>query len=251
MKFSYFRTILGIYLTWHFSGLINHAEELFGDYMPFDYKLVPTYDFFPNILNHINATYFVVFLAFVSAFFALARGTYRRVSALILWYGWACLVNRNPLISNPGIPYVGWLLLASACIRNDRIPPRIFWLAWFLMGLGYTISGIHKLQCQSWIDGSALEHVLNSPLARNNLLRDMLMSMPKPFLMVSTWLSLVLEILFLPLGMFYNTRFAFWILYMVFQLAIVTVVNFTDLTLGVLMIHVFTFDMEWIKQKKN
>ncbi len=42
---------------------------------------------------------------------SLLLGTLRRTTCLLLWYGWACLFNRNNLISNPGIPYVGMMFL--------------------------------------------------------------------------------------------------------------------------------------------
>src|SRR5215468_6604128 len=36
---------------------------------------------------------------------------YHRTAALLLWYLSACLFGRNPLISNPALPFIGWLLL--------------------------------------------------------------------------------------------------------------------------------------------
>jgi hypothetical protein len=74
------------------------------------------------------------------------------IFAFILWYQWACLLNINVFISNPGIPYVGWLLLAHAFLSiyyevyevceaygttetNSKYMSiryhRYMWLAWF------------------------------------------------------------------------------------------------------------------------
>ncbi len=249
MKFTYFRVIFGIYLTWHFAELIPYAQELFGDQMPYSPNLSPTYDIFPSILNFMNAQLFVVTLVIFSIIFTM--GFWHRFCAFILWYGWATLLNRNIFISNPGIPYVGWLLLACLFVdgRTNKIPPKIYWLAWFIMAFGYTASGLHKLQCQSWLDGSALEAVLNNPLARDNILRDMVLWLPPIYLKLGTWFGLALEILFLPLGTFYHTRCWFWLTYVMFHLGIVLLINFTDLTLGMLMIHLFTFDENWIPTK--
>jgi hypothetical protein len=111
-----------------------------------------------------------------------------------------------------------------------------------LISLGYTISGIHKLDCPSWLDGSALEHILRGPLARDTFLKDYILSMPQPILKLSTWFSLFLEISFLPIGTFYYMRPIYWIASLIFHISIIVLINFTDLTLGVLMIHIFTFE---------
>lgn len=257
-----FRILLGLYLVYHFVTLLPDAEELFGRDMLFDYKLSPVYGLYPNVLEYVNATAFIVFLLVVSIVFTCER--YPRVCALVLYYGWACLLNRNPLIHNPGLAYVGWILLAMTLviedkarvlfhtnnkflqyIQRDKFPPRIFWAGWILMTLGYTCSGLHKLiNSPSWVDGSALQHVLESPLARDNMLRDLIVQYPT-FLKYSTWFSLFLEISYLPLGVFYHTRLPYWLLYVGFHMGILCLINFTDLTLGVLTIHMLTFDWRW------
>jgi len=263
-----FRITLGVYLFFHFLQLIPYAEELFGNQMPYDYKLSPVYGVLPNILDYINATYFVIFLTFISLIFTIEL--YPKRCAFILWYGWAALFNRNILIHNPGLPYVGWILLALIFVENDpnkipfesnnwflnhiqkdQIPKRVFWSGWILLTTGYTASGLHKLVTSpSWIDGTALQHVLEGCLARDNFLRDIIVQFPF-FLKLSTWLSLFLEISFLPLGVFYYTRCVYWIMYMGLHLGILMLINFTDLTIGVLMIHLFTFDWDWVINISN
>ena len=257
-----FRIIIGLYLTVHFLELVPWAEELFGNKMPFDPTLSPIYGIFPNILNVVNATMFLSCLTILAM--CLTIEFYPRICAPILWYGWAAMFNRNPLISNPGLPYVGWLLLGLIFVEkriDDHLPykhpffkwlfrykihHRVYWSAWILMALGYTVSGLHKLNVSpSWIDGTALEHVLNSPLARDNFLRDFLIQYPT-FLKYNTWFSLFLEISFLPLGTFYYTRPIYWLMYMGFHLGILCLINFSDLTWGVMMVHFFTFDSTWI-----
>ncbi len=247
-----FRCLFGVYLTLHFVELIPYATELFGPTgMIDDPALNPTYEIFPNILNVVNPTIFMISLVCVSILFA--TGHYWRSAAIYLWYGWACLLNRNVLITNPGIAYVGWLLLAMVLIPPDsknRVPRDIYWAAWVLSCLGYTLSGIHKLQCASWIDGSALLHVLSSPIARDNFLVDLLVQSPPIVLKISTWGSLALEIAALPLGLFVHTRKWIWIALLLMHLGVMFLIDFVDLTLGVLMIHFFTFDLNWLSKKK-
>src|SRR5947207_183292 len=131
MLFMQFRAIFGIYLTIHFVSLFLYADELFGKRMPFDPKLGPTYHIFPNILNYVDAQLFLVFLSVISILFTI--GYQHQICAIILWYGWAALLNRNVLIYNPGIPYVGFLLLAMSILPNNdnsKMAKSIFWLSW-------------------------------------------------------------------------------------------------------------------------
>jgi hypothetical protein len=210
--------------------------------MPYDYTLSPTYGIFPNVLEFVDPTFFLIIL--IGASLHMAFNMFPRISAAILFYGWACLLNRNVFISNPGMPYVGFILLSSTLIERqyDQVHKRLIWVAWFLLGIGYTASGIHKLQCPSWIDGTAVLHVLNSPLARNNFIRNFIVALPIDCLKLMTWGSLFLEISYLPLGVFYHTRFFYWIASMMFHLGILLTINFTDLTIGMIMIHLFVYE---------
>src|SRR5690606_34884204 len=105
---------------------------------------------------------------------------------VVLWFGWAALFNRNNLISNPGVPYVGLLLLMIAIVPDgepgrwrgrpvapgDWFMPAAVWRGvWFLLAAGYTFSGLAKLGSPSWVDGTALHHLISNPLARPSLLR--------------------------------------------------------------------------------
>jgi hypothetical protein len=246
-QYSVTRVILGLYLLYHFAEIIFYADELLGSSMPYNPELGPTYNtiFFLNVFNWIDAK-LVISIAFVPII-CFTVGMYPRINAIITWLIWASAVNRNVLISNPGIPYIGWVLLFFACLNNDNVHRKnMYWLAWFMMALGYTMSGLHKLDCPSWLDGTALTHVLNSPLARDNFVRDFVLSMPNIILKLATWFSLFLEISFLPLGVFYYTRIVYWFTYLFFHIGIIMTINFADLTFGVFMIHILTFDIEWI-----
>ena len=332
LQFKIFRFVFGIYLVWHFYSLTDFAIELFSNEGMIPYPdSNPTWSTWikhvPSNLIPINAVHINGFLniMIVSAFF-FALGMSQILNSLIVWYGWAFFFNRNNFIANPGLPYVGWLLLACAIIPNpgpllvwpfislqelqhindfrawtfskskktpscqyhkkekhnededidDKIkatttstdnrvkmyntlqptdsdwnmPPLVFWGAWFLMAFGYTVSGIHKLQCESWVDGSALLHVLESLLARDNQLVKLLIELmdSNPLIMkFLTWSSLFLEISFLPLGIFDRLRFSYWISFLAMHIGIMCLIDFTDLTLGVLMIHLFTFDKRWLR----
>ena len=271
-QFKFFQFFFGSYLTIHFAQLIPHVTELFSrDGIIADPRWSPTYGLLPNILNVIDhsptfLSIFLFILTCLSVMFAL-RLVAPRVIALLLWYGWACLLNRNVFISNPGIPYVGLLLLGFSLITftksnknngedeqlelDPHVFPWLYWGGWTLYALGYTISGLHKLQSPSWVDGSALRHVLQSPLSRDNVLCHHLLDMHPLVLQISTWASLFVEITFLPLGIFYHTRKPYWFAFLALHLGVLLVINFTDLTMGVLMMHFFLLDLRWFFPKRT
>lgn len=262
-----YQLVFGFYLTQHFAQLIPHVTELFSRAgMIADPQWIPTYGYFPNILHLIDyspelLSIFVIALTCLSVIFAL-RLLAPRLIAFLLWYGWACLLNRNVLILNPGIPYVGLLLLAFSLISfknsqkadedneelelNPQVFPWLYWGGWTLYALGYTISGLHKLQSPSWIDGSALSHVLKSPLSRNNYFCQFLLQANPAVLQLFTWTSLFAEISFFPLGLFYHTRKFYWFAFLAFHIGVLTLINFADLTCGILAMHFFLFDSRWL-----
>ena len=270
-QFTVFRVLFGTYLAVHFFMQLPHAAELFSNAGVLgDARLNPLYGLFPNPL----ATEwggapgfvagFITALALASVCFGL--GVWRRMMALLLWFGWAALFNRNNLISNPSLPYVGLLLLFCALVpsgepfsvtgRNKRpaawyFPRMVFRGAWFLMAAGYTFSGLVKLQSPSWVDGSALWHLVNNPLARPGWFRDLMLGAPDWIFHVLTWSALAAEIFFLPLCLWRRGRLIAWAFMLVMHLGILLVVDFADLTLGMVILHLFTFDPAWFPARND
>jgi hypothetical protein len=263
-QFAAFRVLFGLYLVWHFLSLMPYAGELFArDGVFADPSLSPTYHVFPNILLLFDASPLGVqlFLAVLTILACcILAGYYRRVAAILVWYGWACLLNRNPLISNPSIPYVGLILLSLAFIPSGeslsratqeqtarwQFPRSIYIVSWILLAVGYTFSGIVKLDSPSWVDGSAMMHLVTNPLARPGIFRDLFISLPPFLTSLATYFSLAGEILFLPLSLSRYTRFIAWLWLCAMHIGILSMVAFADLTIGMLMIHLFLFDPEWL-----
>jgi predicted DCC family thiol-disulfide oxidoreductase YuxK/uncharacterized membrane protein YphA (DoxX/SURF4 family) len=264
-QFALFRMIFGLYLMVHFIMLLPVSAEIWGSSgMVADVTLNLTYGVFPNILYLFNSP--TIVMAFIGLLillsFFVTIGFYRRVSTLLLWYGWACLFHQNNLILNPGLPMVGWLLLAMALIpkgegwgverreENWAMPAILYWGAWIIAGVAYTISGIDKALAPSWQDGSAILHLLNNPLARDYFMRDVFLALPEIALQLLTWLTLALEILFGLLVLFGRTRMYAWFMIMAMHLGILMIVDFADLTLGVVMLHLFVFNAAWFESKE-
>src|SRR5262245_33788131 len=126
------------------------------------------------------------------------------------------------------------------------MPRLIFTGAWILMALGYTYSGATKLVSPSWVDGSAFAHVLLHPLARPGLLRDTVLALPDGLLRIAIWGALGLELLFAPLVLSRRLRPWIWTLGLAMHLGLIALIDFVDLSLGMVMLHLFTFDPAWI-----
>jgi predicted DCC family thiol-disulfide oxidoreductase YuxK len=268
-QYSLFRVIFGIYLLVHFAELVPWGAELFSNQgvLPAG-TASPVLHLFPNVLAVWDSPAFVTVLLIAGTVLSalLALGWWDRLAAVALWYIWACLFGRNPLIANPGLPYVGWLLLAHACLppapygswaargRPDpggswRMPQLLFTVAWILMALGYSYSGYTKMISPSWLDGTALVRVLNNPLARPGPVRDLLLTMPSGLSHLATWGALGLELSFAPLALVPRLRPILWSLLLAMHLTLIVVIDFADLSLGMVMVHLFTFNPAWIAPK--
>ena len=267
-QFAVFRIVFGVYLTVHFIQLYPYAGELFSsDGVIADARLNPLHGLFPNPLavwdDPVSAQLFVAVAVLLSVVFT--AGIFRRCTAILLWFAWACLFHRNNLIANPGIPYVGLLLVLCAILppgdrlnlfsklrigpqslpSSWRFPGMIYWAAWILLAAGYTFSGLTKLTSPSWLNGEAMRLLLENPLARDGVLLQMALSAPSQMLKVMTWGVLGLEMIFLFASFSRLTRLWLWTAMICLHLGIVLVIDFADLTLGMLMVHLFVLDPDW------
>jgi predicted DCC family thiol-disulfide oxidoreductase YuxK len=251
----------------HFVQLVPWGAEVFSDRgVLSDSAASPIIHLFPNVLALWDSPAFVTALlvsaAALCVLFAIGFGD--RIGAVAIWYIWACLFGRNPLIANPSLPFVGWMLLAHAFLprspygswsargRPDpgngwSMPPMFFAAAWIVMAVGYSYSGYTKLISPSWVDGTAMERVLSNPLARPGILRDALLGLASGVLHVATWGALALELFFAPLALFRRLRPWLWCSMLVMHLSLMLLIDFADLSLGMIMLHLFTFDPAWVR----
>lgn len=266
-QYSLFRVIFGLYLFVHFAMLAPWGAELFSSAGALsDGSASPLLHAFPNMFALADGPVFVTIVLVLAAVASLllAGGLYDRAAAVFLWYVWACLFGRDPLISNPGLSYVGLMLVVHALLpaapygswarrkltdpgADWRLPQQLFVVVWILMALGYTYSGYTKLISPSWVNGTAIESVLGNPLARPSFLRDFMLSLPPALLNVATWGALATELLFAPLCLIPRLRPFVWAAMMSMHLGLITLINFADLSLGMVMLHLFTFNPAWVK----
>ncbi len=270
-QYSLVRGVFGAYLALHFARLVPYGAELFSsDGVLPDGRASPLLHLFPNVLALGDSPGFVFALLVLAclASLALAAGWRDRIAALVLAYLWACFFGRNPLVSNPSLPYVGWMLVAHACLprapygsieARGRVDPGggwtfpcgVFLAAWIAMAVGYSYSGAMKLTSPSWLDGTALERVLQNPLARPGWARDLLLAVPAPFLRAATWGAFSFELAFAPLALFRKLRPVVWTAMLAMHLSLMALIDFADLSFGMVCLHLFTFDPAWVSAKRR
>jgi hypothetical protein len=259
-SYAVFRWALGAYLLVHFAQLVAFGPELFSSrgVLP-DADASPVLRLFPNVLALWDSPSFVTALlvAATALAAAVALGAGDRVAAIGCWYVLACLYGRNPLIANPSLPYVGWLLLAHALFGPSRaersshgwrLPAPVFASAWLVMAAGYSYAGITKLASPSWLDGTALVWVLENPLARAGTLRAFLLDLPQPVLRAATWGALVLELAFLPVSLVVRLRAWLWLAMASMHVGLIVLIDFAELSTGMLLLHLYTFDPAWLSR---
>lgn len=265
-QYSIARLVLGAYLCVHFVHLAPWGAEVFSaaGVLP-GASLSPLIRAFPNILGAWDSPGFVTGLLVVGAMASVALGVgwFDRVAAVLAWYILACLYGRNPLIANPSLPCIGFLLLMHACLpgrpygsvgaisRTDpgggwRFTPAIYGALWVVMAIAYTYSGWTKLVSPSWVDGSALARVLENPLARPTLVRDALLSLPGWMLRAAAWASLAAELAFAPMALWRTTRILAWAILLMMHAGLMVVIDFADLSFAMIVVHLFMFDPGWI-----
>lgn len=259
------RVLLGTYVAVHFMHLMPWSAEVFSNRgMLVDAHASPLFGWLPNVLAVSDSPAAVVTLTLTGAVggVLLALGRFDRIAAVVVVYVLACLYARNPLIANPGLPYVGWMLLAHLAIppvpRHDasaavewRMPRPIYVAAWIVLALSYSYSGYTKLLSPSWVSGDTVALVLQNPLARDHVLRELLLVTPESVLRGVTWAILYVELLFAPLALIPRLRPLLWTIMLGVQLGFLVLLNFADLTAPMLLFHFLTFDPAWIRSKRG
>jgi hypothetical protein len=258
-QFALFRIIFGAYLAWHYTALVPWGAELFSSAGILGSPGAnPFHGRWWNPLFDPIAAPLATILPAIAGILSLllACGIGRRLIAITLAIIHSMLFTACPLIANPGLPYVGLLLWLCAIIppgetwggsnRDWRIPGMAFFTANFLLAAGYTFSGVSKLTSPGWFDGTALNTVLQGALARTNGVPERLAAMPDTMLSLMKWGTLAFEIAYLPLWFISRLRTPLWLTAIAFHTGILFSLDFADLTLGMLMIHLFVMPA-WLR----
>jgi predicted DCC family thiol-disulfide oxidoreductase YuxK len=177
-------------------------------------------------------------------------GKWTRLSSGLLWLGWVYVFNTNNLLITPGLGFVGWLLLVFLIIDStEDLPREIYFGGLVILGFGYLIDGYLKWESVSWAEGSALTHLLNSPYARDSILCDLLLALPRSFLSLLGWVYMFAELVFLPMIIAPMSRRYIWFIMTFLQLGLILLFDISSGLFGVLALHLLVFDSKWIPGK--
>lgn len=87
--------------------------------------------------------------------------------------------------------------------------------------------------------------------ARPQVFREWALAAPAFVLQSLTWLVLAIELLFAPLALSPRLRPWLWTLMLFAQVGFLTFLNFADLTVPMLLVHLLTFDHAWLAHRER
>jgi hypothetical protein len=266
-----FRVVFGLFFCVQLGRLLPWAQSLYGATGSLgDVSLSPLAETLPPWWFAWSAGHGpeVLLVSMMGLSLCVAVGLWPRLAAGLLWVGWALLWQRNVFTLNPSMPFNGFLMLAMAAFfpsfapgsvdrwwaqrRGRPLPavsgavPRDLWgVAWAVTAVAYSWSGITKLASPTWLAGDALALILDGPLARPAPWVPLLLQLPL-LTKVMAWGTLALETLFAPLALWRRGRALAWAGVVGLHLGIVATIQFAELSLGMLLIHLLTFDPAWL-----
>lgn len=240
--------ILGLYLTYHFLSLAPYAAEMFGATSWLTEENLPNKVFgFPFVLKSDAAiSAYLVTLALSAGMLIWNRWTH--LFSVYIWLGFIGLVSRNPFYYELTIDYLGWLCLSVAVLHWVKDSDYFFFqrAAWFVLGVGYLASGISKLESPHWTSGDAMSLFYASDI----LTRFQWLQLNEAASKTIGWSVILIEILFLPAIFHSSMRKGAWAASVLMHLGIATTTQLTEISLAMLVFHLFLFESSWIEDTK-
>jgi len=263
-QFRVFRILLGILLVYRVLVLLPYAGETFSaEGMRSAIEVPQGLRFFPNVLDFFDSALSVqiFLLVLLGAAFAFTLGKCRRTAAILLWYGFACLYNQNPLIQNVSLGYLGWLLLACAVIPSGeasagpkqaqrvewQMPSCLYWGAWLILSLGYTVSGFAKLSGDmSWIRGDVFTLVAERFVTNSGVLAQFFFELPLAVQRVVCWFVVGVQAAFFPCALWGPSRAVVWTAMLLMHIGVIVTFPIPEISCTILLFHLFVFDARWL-----
>lgn len=248
MKMTYkslWRALFGLYLGFYFLVLIPYRNELYGiDGVFKDRTLFPWLSYFPRFLfgwesgSALNILFFVA----VTSSLLLAIGIAVRVQAAALWLISVWMYNRNPFSDSPELPFVLWLLIGLVIAPQQTGNVRA--AGWIVLSLSYSYAAVSKLWLgdPSWRNGEAFFQILTSDNSRRAWYGELFSDMNPSAFIPLTFGLLTLQ-LFAPAFVFWRkTRTPWWLAMTLMHVGALVFTNLNQLSLGMLLFHLFLIE---------
>jgi len=254
-QYSLFRALLGLWMLFLFGRFLPLGASLAGKSPPEEVLENPIVRSFPNLFAVSSSSAVATGLIVVGMLLAvlLIVGYFDRWAAIGLWYLWACVYTLSPETAGKALPWMGWLLLAHACVppapfgslaARGRVDPRGGWRmslpaylsAWVLLAAGYAIAGSIGL-----IDAWRFE-----PQNRLHTAFALSQRLPAGLIYLMLWIPALFGVLFSPLVMLPNLRPWIWLVGLVGQFTGLCLGIDPELRLGMMLLHLFVFDPAWV-----
>ncbi len=243
-QFATFRIILGIYLACQFARTVAAELPVTGDEM-------------------INGRA-LVFGLLALASLAFAAGIWRRTLAISLVLGWLGMSEHVRDAVPLTMVFVGYVLMACAVTPSGeglavgrrrhrdarvwRFPPVLYWCAWLVMTAGYFMAGCHGIFSGVWLEiMTAVAGPAYSPADPIIVER----SHQTWFFPTLIWLRISVGILFVSMSFRKVSRMLAWLAMFGLNLVWVWIAVDPVDAFGLIMIHLFTFDPDWLPARRQ
>ena len=138
------------------------------------------------------------------------------------------------------VDYLGWLALLNSFIPStDRyVRTEFAWAAWLFFSIGYFFSGWRKWSLDPWVRGYAVEHIVTGPIGRFEFgptLSAWIANLSPYLTRGVVALELVAPLLIWKRA----TRVLLWAGSVTLHLGILTFMLIPDLTIAILLFHIF------------
>ncbi|MBI3548490.1 MAG: hypothetical protein HY078_05500 [Elusimicrobia bacterium] len=250
--YGIFRAALGAYAAWQLASFIPWGAELFSreGLLPMRSRLTWM---LPNPLGVWDSPAAVTLFLALGVLLAVlfTAGIRDRAAGIGLWFVWACLVGRNPLIGNPSLPYVSWLFAMHALqppigAKKWSFSKDVLLATWILMSVAYAFSGYTKLVSPSWQDGAVMRIALLRAFARPAPPAWLQAGATLVLLKLVCWTVIASQLAFAPLALSRALRPWAWLSMLLMHVLIAPLLGLADLSAAMVLFHIFSFDPGWI-----
>lgn len=213
-KFTIFRILFGLFSCYYFISLLPYGTEIFSREGSLkDLYLNRSPNFLLDLIAFVDSPVWIRIFLILGTLISvmLSIGVKRRICGILLYLLHNILLYRNNLSIDISSFYLNYMFLLCAILpqkdslavsifplklikqRGEELPRVIYWLIWMTTSIGFLASGISKATNPAWLDGTAINLILQGPLGQNHWLASYIADSPK-IGRILTYSTLVVEI---------------------------------------------------------